>query len=155
MKIETSDKKTVGSSARELLLKPDLKQGIVDTQREVDKEYFREIEKCVTQNPHCTWTSPWYLIVLHKKERLLENVVRRYFLGRRSLPTPQYDQTVWRYYPSTGNLQFIWCIPDKEISHQFILDPLSHGSEYDDLRKFVLEFMDGTLYASTQKRFPE
>lgn len=155
MKIETSDKKTVGASARELLLKPDLKQGIVDTQREVDKEYFQEIEKCVKSKPHRAWTKPWYVIVLHKKERLLENIVRRYFLGRQSLPTPQFDQTVWRYYPMTGNLEFIWCLPDEQISQQIILDPLSYGSEYDHLKKFVLAFIGGTLYDPFQKRFAE
>jgi hypothetical protein len=147
--------KTVGEIARDLILKKDTKQGIVDTQREVDKEYFQEIEKCVLAKPHCNWKDPYYIVILHKKERLLENVVRRYFFGRQTLPTPDYDQTVWRYYPSTGNLEFIWCIPDKNTTLWMWDNPESIVDDQKHLLKFVLEFIRGSLYSSMIQKYPE
>ena len=104
-------KHTVGEEAVKRLLNPDTKQGIIDTQREADKEYFEEIKKCVES--HKAWDEPYYIVTIHKKERLLENVVRRYFLARQSLPTPQWDQTVWRYNPKNGDLRFLWVLPDE------------------------------------------
>lgn len=151
-----SDKaQPIGKVSRELLLKGDQKQGVVDTQREVDKEYFTEINKCVHAKPHCDWIDPWYVVILHKRERLLENVVRRYFFGRQSLPTPEYDQTVWRYYPSSGNLEFIWCIPDKNTTLYMYDRPGEIVEEQKHLKKFVFDFINGTLYNSVIKKYPE
>lgn len=147
------EREKVGAVSTRLLEKADGKQGVVDTQREADKEYFQEIEKCV--NNHKEWKDPFYVCVLHKRERLLENVVRRYFLGRKSIPTPEYDQTLWRYYPHSGNLEFIWCIPDKNTTLWMYSNPQDVPEEQKHLHKFIVEFINDNLYSSVLKKYPE
>ena len=145
----------IGKVAYDLLQKPDYKQGVVDTQREVDKEFFSEIQKCVERKPHKDWKSPWYIIVLNRRERTMVNVVRRQFFGRQTLPTPEYDQTVFRYYPGTGNLEFIWCLPDKNTTLWMYDSPEQVPKEQDWLKNFVFDYINGTLYASMIKKYPE
>ena len=138
------DKRTVGEEAVERLTNPDTKQGIVDTEREANKEYMPQIEKCIQE--HATLDKPFYVVVHVKKEQLLENVMRRYFLARMSLPTPQWDQDVWRYDPSTGDLEYLWSLPDENTAKWMAATPLEVPLEQHDLRNFVLNFLDKKLF---------
>ena len=144
-------KTTVGEEAVKRLKNADHKQGIVDTQREADKEYFNEIEKCAAA--HTSWDDPYYIIVHQKKEQLLENVIRRYFLGRQSLPTPQWDQTVWRYYPKNGDLEFIWTLPDENTAMWMADNPQDIHPEQHGLLAFVLNFLDKKLFNHFYQKF--
>jgi len=137
-------KKTVGQEAVARLANPDTKQGIIDTQREADKEYFSELSKCVYA--HNEWTTPFYVVVHLKKEQLLENVMRRYFMARMSLPTPQWDQTVWRYDPKSGDLRFLWVLPDVNTAMWMADNPNDIHPEQHNLLGFVLDFLDRKLY---------
>lgn len=118
---------SVGSEALKRLKDPDTKQGIIDTQREIDKEYFSEIEKCLRDPAHKDLIDECgddgvFVVVLCKKERTMQNVIRRYFFCRKSLPSVEYDQTVWRYnYKRHGELEFIWTIPDIKTSTDFLI----------------------------------
>lgn len=140
-------KETVGAASKRLQENIDTKQGIVDTQREVDKTYFEECQKCVQRKPHCDWKEPWYLVVVQKKERLMANVVRRYFFGRQSLPTPDYDQTVWEYNPKTGDMKFMWVIPDKNTTLWMVSNPNEVPNEQRHLLNFCLDFINNKLYS--------
>lgn len=152
---EDKVKETVGAASRRLLLNKDHGQGIVDTQREADKKYFAECLKCAETFPHSQWKDPWYLVVLHKKERLMENVIRRYFFGRQSLPKPDYDQTVWRFYPSSGNLQFLWAIPDKNTTLWIKNNPQEIPEEQNHLKQLVFDFMEDKLYGFYREKFKD
>jgi len=55
----------------------------------------------------------FYVCVITKKERLMDNVLRNYFLARSTCPTPQYDQTVYKYHRDSGAIQFLWVLPSK------------------------------------------
>jgi hypothetical protein len=142
---------TVGKEAHKRLSNPDTKQGIIDTQREVDKEYFQEIQKCVEN--HKDWNSPYFIVVHVKKEQLMENVIRRYFIGRQSLPTPQWDQTVWRYTPITGDLEFLWTLPDESTGVFMAQDIENSARQCPDLLQFVLDFVNDKLYRFFHRRF--
>lgn len=137
-------KKTIGEISAELLEKADGKQGVVDTQREADKEYISEIKKCIVA--HSDITTPFYIVVILKKEKTMANVMRRYFLARISLPTPEYDQQVWRYDPSTGDLEFLWCLPDKNTCMWLANESTIVHKENAQLVEFVLDFLDKKLY---------
>lgn len=141
----TKRKKTVGEEAHKRLENPDTKQGIIDTQREMDKEYFGEIDKCIENHKH--WKEPFYIVVQCKKEQKMENVIRRYFIGRLSMPTPQWDQTLWRYSPSSGDLRFVWVLPDQETAKWMAMNPQTLKEEHRELLCFVLDFLDHKLYS--------
>lgn len=144
-------KKTVGEEAIIRLANPDDKQEVVETQREADKEYFPQMEICI-QN-HSQWDKPYYIVVHQKKERLLENVIRRYFIGRQSMPTPQWDQTLWRYDPGTGNLRFIWTLPDENTAKWMAANPKELSENHHELVGFIMSFLNKTLYRDFYQEF--
>jgi len=147
-------KTTVGNEAYKRLINPDIKQGIIDTQREIDKNYFKEIEECIkrVKNSENFKNQSFFIVVITKKERLMENVIRRYFVPRLSLPTPAYDQTVWRYN-KTGDLEFIWVVPDHNTCQEIYHNPLLVPKEEKWLKELVNMFMTGQLYHSACKQF--
>lgn len=144
-------RKTVGAEAVERLINADTTQTIVDTQREIDKEYMDGIEACV--DAHKDITTPFYIVVHLKKEQLLQNVIRRKFIARRTLPTPQWDQQVWRYYPSSGNLQFCWVLPDEDTAKWMAAHPHDVPQEMEGLASYVYDLLDNQLYDLFYKKF--
>jgi len=137
-------KKTVGEVSTELLKNPDEKQGIIDTQKEMNKQFLPQVEECIKN--HKDWKDPYYIVVINKRERLLVNVIRQYFLARFTLPTPDYDQTVFKYFPSTGDLKFLWVLPDKN-SIEFINEnsstlPLEQSQLIEFCKLFKAEKLD-------------
>ncbi len=147
----TKRKKTVGEEAVKRLSNPDTKQGIIDTEREANKEYMSEIQKCV--DVHISWDKPFYIVVQNKKERLMENVIRRYFIARQSLPTPQWDQDVWRYSPISGNLEYLWTLPDENTAKWMAGNPNSIPVDHRQLLQFVMDFLDKKLYSFYHTKF--
>jgi len=81
----------------------------------------------------------------------MPNVIRNYFYGRRSCPTPNYDQVVYKYHFKDDNLEFLWVIPSREIckhmmAHAIEIDP----SEWQ-LLTYVQKFADGSLFKLAKK----
>jgi len=153
MKKNNNNKNTVGYEAYKRLCKPDLKQGIIETQQEIDKKYFSELEDCIRAHKgKLGFEGDFFITVIVKKERLMENVIRRYFLARQSLPTPDYDQTVWRYNPK-GELEFIWVVPDHNTCQEIYHHPEKVPESEAWLRSLVNSFMAGRLYHQACKAF--
>lgn len=144
---EKQEKKTsVGEEAYKRLLNPDDKQGIIDTQREIDKEYFKELEACVKRvKGKPNFEGDFFVVVMVKKERLMENVIRRYFIPRQTLPTPDFDQTVWRIRKS-GDAEFIWCTPDHNTCQEIYHHPEKVPADEQWLYQMVKALMEGRLY---------
>ena len=137
--------KTVGQQAKALVEKPNLdtKQSLMDTSKEMQKNYIPEIEKCIKN--HKMWTDPFYVVVINKRERLMMNAIRQYFLARQTLPTPDYDQTVFKYSPSSGSLEFLWTLPDKHTIDFLLATQDEMPKEEQQLQQFCLLFKMGTL----------
>lgn len=83
----------------------------------------------------------FYIIVITKRERLMPNVFRNYFFPRQTCPTPDYDQTVFKYESDLPEL--IWVIPSKPTCTYM----LAHALEVQEkeLLHFVIDFKNGTL----------
>lgn len=146
-----TNNKTVGEEAVARLSNPDTKQGIIDTEREVNKDYFEEIQKCV--DSHRAWTDPFYVVIHYKKEKTLHNVIRRYFLARQTLPTPQWGQDVWQYNPKSGDVRYLWTLPDEQTAMWMVANPQDVPSDQHVLLAFILDFLDGKLYRMYEKEF--
>ena len=89
-------KKTVGAVASELLQKVPETKDPIEIQREVHKEYIDNLKVAVDRGL-LTMKHDFYVVVIVKKEKLLENVLRNYFAERSTCPTPDYDQSVFKY----------------------------------------------------------
>lgn len=120
--LEVKDKPTVGEECYRRLISGD-KQEIGETSEAMNKTFEDELMTCVHsyQKKRLENVNPFYIVVLSKKERLMVNANRRYFFGRESEPTPDYDQIVFRVDPKSQQVDFKWVIPDIESYHDMIL----------------------------------
>lgn len=93
----------------------------------------------------------FFIVCLLKKEKLLENVLRNYFVATKACPTPTYDQTLFRYNANKEDVEFVWVVPDRETCLTFqenknIIVPAEQG-----LLKFVLDFYSGLLFRKAKE----
>ena len=147
-------RETVGAASLRLLENPDEKQGVIETREEIMKKYIANLEECALRYPD--WTDPFYVIVLNRRDRLMVNVVRQIFFGRRTLPRSDYDQAVYHYDPKTGHLRFIWVVPDKETVEELAFSPID--IETPELQRLCHLFVHEKLneqFAENRLKQPE
>jgi len=148
---DTSAKLTVGEVAVDLQLKAaNQNHTVIDQSKEQLKEYYDELLNCIKENK-TKITGSFYVVVITKKERLLTNVLRNYFLARISCPTPDYDQAVYFYNAQAETLSFIWTIPDKETCLLLMANTSQVPAEEKELLGFVHNFANGELYKLCKK----
>ncbi len=136
---------TVGKAAYDLLIKPHQgNESPIAYEREMHKEFEQDVYLCI-DNHKPVFDGDFYVVVLRKRERLMSNVYRTFFLGRKSCPTPTFDQTVYKYHRSDEIVEFLWVVPDQETCVVFKRDALEIVPEEKDLLAFVLDYYDGTL----------
>lgn len=93
----------------------------------------------------------FYVVVIAKKERLMQNIIRNYFFTRISCPSPDWDQTVYKYDRSLEALAFLWVVPSKAVCKMFKNYALEIDRSERELLNFVLSFEDGTLLKLSKK----
>lgn len=146
-----NERETVGKLSSDLIVKPVEAENSYEQMTEQlsdwDKNIFECVDRCKKEYP-----GDFYIVVITKKEKLMQNVIRNYFLGTFSCPTPTWDQTVYAYNRSDESIDFLWTVPDKATCFVFsnyktLVAPSEH-----QLLKFVLDFEDGTLLEIAKKR---
>jgi len=55
----------------------------------------------------------FYLVLVPTNERTAEMEPEDFYFVRRSCPTPGYNQNVFKYHHTSGELEFLWSIPRK------------------------------------------
>ncbi len=136
-------KPTVGQKAYELLSQPAEPINIVDIQREADKEFVKEIEEII--RTHKKFAPKYYIQVVLKKERLMENVIRRYFFKRKSEPIADFDTTLFSYDNEKEQLYFHWTVPDPTTCHYLLTHESSLPADERPLLEMVKKFSAGSL----------
>jgi hypothetical protein len=141
-------RKTVGQIVSELLINESTETSF-PTPAEANEEKFRKFEQalllCIERGKKL-FDGDFYIDVASKKERSLQGkAYRDYFIPKGACPTPQYDQTVYRYYRNDDRVEFLWVIPAKDICGFIIENALILPDEQAQLRDFVLKFTSGEL----------
>lgn len=139
-----ASRETVGKISTDLLRKAEPISPI-EQMRESLTEYEKNINECLETGKK-TFPKDFFIVVITKKEPLMPNVIRNYFFPRLSCPTPDYDQTVYKYSLKNDHIEFLWVIPSRDTC--FLLVDNRHEvapAEYA-LLQFVLKFHDGTLF---------
>ncbi len=139
-------KKTVGSHAYELQTKTPDSLDPIEIEREMHKDYEKHFWEAFETGKK-EYAGDFYIVVLTKKEKIMQNVLRNYFVSRKSCPTPNYDQTVYRYDAADDRIDILWVIPDKQTCQIFVSHPLEVVPEERELRDYILDFADGTLFS--------
>lgn len=138
-------KKTVGKESYDLLLKEPETRDPIELEKYMQQEYFEYLIECIESN-RSHYPGPFFIVVLTKNERLMPNVFRNYFFARSSCPTPDYDQTVFRYDQKEDMLEYIWTLPSRDACIHLKEHALEVTQDERVLLKFILDFADGTLY---------
>jgi hypothetical protein len=108
------------------------------------KDYERNIYECVEVHKKQIMHS-FYVLVVTKREQLMQNVLRNYFFARTSCPSPDWDQTVYKYHYDDDAIEFLWVIPSRDTCELLKANAIHVAPEERDLLNFVLDFEDGTL----------
>ena len=145
------NKPSVGEEARKRLISSD-KQEVGETSSEMNKTFEEALMECVRsyQKERLENTTPFYVIFQNKKERLMQNVIRRYFYGRETEPTPTYDIGVYKCDPITQKIDFKWTIPDQATYFDMLINANRYPPEKQQLVMFC-KLMSENRLADYQK----
>lgn len=144
-------RETVGKVATDLLLKAGNDDHSVDEQMsEQLKDYEQNVQQAIKEGLK-EYKNSFYVVVLTKKERIMANVLRNYFFTRSTCPTPEWDQAVYRYHPASGDVEFLWVLPAKDICNYLIENALTIDKSERELLDFVLSFTNGSLLRLAKK----
>ena len=140
---------TIGFEAL-ALQKENEKINPVDLQKTIHKgnkskdSLENQVFECIERGRK-SFEKDFYIVILFKKERLLPNVVRQYFIPRLSCPTPEYDQVVYKYHYTRDELEFLWVVPDQETTQNIPLFDNFLPEEQKALIQYARMFKNGDL----------
>lgn len=137
-------RETVGKVSSDLIVRPLETTSAIEQMREQLSDYDKNVLECV-QRSKKDFPGDFYVVVLTKRERLMQNVFRNYFYARLSCPTPDWDQAVYQYSRSSDDLMFLWVIPSKVACEEMTMNKHLIPVEEWRLLEYVLAFNDGTL----------
>jgi len=139
----------VGKLSVDLLLSKENEQAnSIDIEEEAhvkNDKFLKGLHECKDRGMN-QFPKDFYIVHLVQRPAVYKNVIREYFFPRESCPTPDYDQSVWRYIRHDDVLEYLWTIPQREICIEFKDHALEIPKEQQWLLKMILEFADGTLY---------
>lgn len=143
-------KETVGKKSLELAQKEPESRDPVEIQRSMLRDFLKHLEETINEGARI-YPGDFFVLIITKRERLMQNVFRNYFFHRSSCPTPDYDQTVYRYIKKDNAVEYLWTIPDRETALMLKENALSVVESEKQLLYFVLAFADGDLFKLAKK----
>ena len=144
--------KTVGQIYLEAQATPDNEIDVAELTQKYFKEYEENLVKTIENGKKLYPDEPYFFIEdITKRERLMAKLIRHLILPRATCPTPNYDQTVFRYCKADDALEYIWTIPAPEVCREYIDSMLLLGPEDKELLQFILDFRDGKLELLARK----
>jgi hypothetical protein len=139
------ERDSVGKLSSELLHRDtDAENSVGEQMQEQLSEYEQNVLECANRSKD-TFTGDFYIVVITKREKLMQNVLRHYFFARESCPTPHNDQALYKYHKKDERTEFLWVIPDKEACKDLKLNAATIDPAFRQLLQFVLDYSDGTL----------
>ena len=132
----------------------DFEDDIVEYRRAMEPDIMDRLHK--TANATCFEdgyrSKDFYIVLITTNDRVLRQP-RLTFLARKSCPTPVYKQSVWKYMHCTGNLEFLWSIPDSILYYHIINNQTKYltDKETEGLAKFVILMENGELLQWVKK----
>jgi len=146
-----SKRETVGKIAIDLKKnESDNTHSPTEQMREQLEDYDENIYECLEDGKNERF-GDFFVVVITKKERIIDNVLRNYFFHRYTCPTPEWDQAVYKYHRQGDYLEFLWVIPSRDTCQYMTDNALTIDKEERDLLNFVYDFNAGTLLQKAKK----
>jgi hypothetical protein len=94
----------------------------------------------------------FYVVLLITIDRIMGHP-KFVFLARQSCPTPVYKQSVWKYKHTSGEIEFLWSIPDKLRYADILNNQIEYitNPETAVLARFVILMENGELLRWVKK----
>ncbi len=144
------ENKTAGQISQELQSKESGKISVVEQQQAMTGDYMKNLFEAVDRG-FKDFPGDFFIHVETKREVILDNVIRNYFIARSTCPTPNYDQTVFRYNRLSGEIEYWWTIPSRDACHHIKNNKHLIVKEEQQLLSFVLAFDEGKLLQLCKK----
>lgn len=142
--------KTVGELAVDIFRKGTYESSPVELEREMQRDYYQNLIDCAL-NHRRDYNGKFYIVVITKAEPILLNTMRNYFVPRKSCPTPDYDQSVFRYNNVTEEIEYLWTIPSKEACFHLMNNAKQVHKDEWELLSYVLQFHRGSLFSLAKR----
>lgn len=143
-------KKTVGEHSRDLMVKEQEPLSVVELQQASEQDYLNNLEQSIIEGKG-NYDNDFYVVVITKREKILHNTLRNYFTHRYTCPTPDYDQTVYKYNSGDESIELVWVIPSKDACIYLINNTPYVPIEEYELLGYVKKFESGELYIESKK----
>lgn len=143
-------KRTVGQEALDIFQKGDKEHSPIELQREMTRDYYQNLIDCALEHRRKI-AGRFFIVVITKNEKLLPNVMRNYFFARTTCPTPEYDQSVFKYNHRTEEIEYLWTVPSQDACIYLSRHIKEVVPDEHQLLGFVLEFYNGALFKKAKK----
>ncbi len=139
--------KTLGSHVLELRIQGhDPHATAIDIQRQLQEKYEPALRYVADESRKVCPDKDFFIEVMTKRERIMEEVFRCYFIARRSCATPFFDQSVYRVHARDEGISLLWTIPDINAFYFIMGNLLTIPPEEKWLASCVMAYSDGELY---------
>jgi len=132
----------------------ELEDDIVEYRREIERDVIKDIWQTIYKaiKDPLYILRDFYIVVLNKIERI-GGVPRTFVLARKSCPTPVYKQSVFKYRHLSGELEFLWVIPQQDLYYHLLqnLSASLADPKTADLAKFCHLMESGKLLEWVKK----
>ena len=88
----------------------------------------------------------FYIEVVTYVPRLFKNTTHQTFFARKSCPTPNYDQAVFRYNSKEERIEEIWVLGDRKTCYYFIQNTKQIRPDMMQTYEYVKRYDDKSLY---------
>jgi hypothetical protein len=140
----------VGKAVFDILSNPNQSpQEVGETMEAMTPRYYQELLATVKANSN-KFDSPFFIVVLRKKEPWALNVLRQWFVSRQTKPSaatlredyPNFDHDVWQVNSRDSSINFIYTLPTAQDSATI----LKNKDCYDPaLVDAIVKFNEGKL----------
>lgn len=115
--VKTKRSAKVGEAVQKILSKDQPAQSVGETLEAMSPKYLEELRSCCFDNAK-RYDSPFYIVVLGKKEPFALNVVRHWFIARQTKPSsatllsdyPNHFHEVYSFNDRSGDCRLIWAL---------------------------------------------
>lgn len=141
--------KNVGQVVYDILQKDQHDTTVGEILDEYQYQYLEEIIDCIQKNRH-KFDSPFYIVVLTKKEPWALNVMRNWFIARQTKPSakimredyPNFMQTVYKWNDKDEKIDILWSLPIAQDAQVVLKNKQLYDAQ---LVKWVMDFQEGKL----------
>lgn len=144
---DTTDPRDI-QQAQEQDYKKQLEFAVQHARKKVSCEGMPKHDKCGDNIP---LEGDFYIEVISITDSILTNVIKNYFVPRKTCPTPCFDQTVYKFDSNREDIFYIWTVPDKEICYEFIHNPDKVHPKEKELAKMIFMYFNGELLRLAKK----